>query len=103
MNTGNPLFSSLRINSRVNLAHRIVLAPLTRYRSTRKGHVPNVKLMAEYYSQRGCAPGTLLITEATFIAAKAGGYDYIPGIWSEEQVQAWKQVSGRGSIYALQS
>jgi 2,4-dienoyl-CoA reductase-like NADH-dependent reductase (Old Yellow Enzyme family) len=37
-------------------------------------------------------PGTLLITEATFIAQEAGGYRNVPGIWNEEQIAAWKQV-----------
>jgi NADPH2 dehydrogenase len=38
-------------------------------------------------------PGTLLITEATFIAPKAGGYDYVPGIYNDAQISAWKRVS----------
>jgi NADPH2 dehydrogenase len=80
------------LNENVVLSHRIAMAPLTRYRSTKKEHVPIVDLVAEYYSQRGSANGTLLITEATFIAEKAGGYDNIPGIWSEDQVKTWKQV-----------
>jgi NADPH2 dehydrogenase len=37
-------------------------------------------------------PGTLLITEATFIAQEAGGYSNVPGIWNEEQIAAWKLV-----------
>jgi NADPH2 dehydrogenase len=48
--------------------------------------------MAEYYSQRGSARGTLIITEATLIAEKAGGLDSVPGIWNEEQINAWKEV-----------
>jgi NADPH2 dehydrogenase len=68
------------------------MAPLTRCRSTSKGHVPIVELMAEYYSQRGSTEGTLIITEATFIAERAGGFDSVPGIWDEEQISAWKKV-----------
>lgn len=41
---------------------------------------------------RSIVPGTLLITEATFIAPEAGGFSHVPGIWSEEQVQGWKDV-----------
>jgi NADPH2 dehydrogenase len=37
--------------------------------------------------------GTLIITEATFIAQKAGGYNNVPGIWSDEQIDSWKKVS----------
>lgn len=70
------LFESVRIG-RLNLAHRIVLAPLTRFRSTDK-HVPG-PLLPEYYAQRANTPGTLLISEGTFIAARAGGYPNVPG------------------------
>jgi NADPH2 dehydrogenase len=48
--------------------------------------------VAEYYQQRANTPGSLLITEATFIAARAGGHKHAPGIWSDEQIAAWKKV-----------
>ncbi|EPQ49950.1 NADH flavin oxidoreductase, partial [Gloeophyllum trabeum ATCC 11539] len=72
----------------ITVQHRIVLAPLTRNRAN-KEHVHG-DLAVEYYSQRASMPGTLLITEATYIARKAGGYPHVPGIWSEEQIAAWK-------------
>ena len=78
------------------LSHRVVLAPLTRYRAN-KAHVHG-DLAVAYYDQRATIPGTLLITEATFISAKAGGYDNIPGIWNDEQVAGWKRVSLLQSI-----
>ncbi|TFK50391.1 NADH:flavin oxidoreductase/NADH oxidase [Heliocybe sulcata] len=88
----------------ITLQHRVVLAPLTRYRAS-KEHVHG-DLAVEYYAQRGSMPGSLLITEATFIAHKAGGYPNVPGIWSEEQVAAWKRVvdavHARGSYIYLQ-
>ncbi|EPS98178.1 NADH flavin oxidoreductase/NADH oxidase, partial [Fomitopsis schrenkii] len=74
------------------LGHRVVLAPLTRNRAN-KDHVHG-DLAAEYYSQRATLPGTLLITEATFISPQAGGYDYVPGIWNDDQVAGWKRVTG---------
>ncbi|PBK85284.1 FMN-linked oxidoreductase [Armillaria gallica] len=86
------LFQPIKIGN-ITLNHRIVLAPLTRYKSTEKGHVPYTSVMKDYYSQRGSDPGTLLITEATFIAQKAGGYKYIPGLWTQEQLDAWKEVT----------
>ncbi|KAF8057172.1 hypothetical protein FPV67DRAFT_582237 [Lyophyllum atratum] len=99
------LFQPIKIGN-IALQHRLVLAPLTRYKSTKSAHVPVVRLMKEYYSQRSSVPGSLLITEATFIAAKAGGYPNIPGIWSEEQTRAWKevtdQVHANGSYIFLQ-
>ncbi|KAI0362490.1 FMN-linked oxidoreductase [Trametes cingulata] len=77
----------------VTLAHRVVLAPLTRCRANAQ-HVHG-DLAVQYYAQRASVPGTLLIAEATFIAAKAGGLSLgpnIPGIWNEEQITAWKRV-----------
>ncbi|KAJ7850142.1 hypothetical protein B0H13DRAFT_2401508 [Mycena leptocephala] len=56
-------------------------------------HVPYLPLVAEYYDQRASRPGSLLITEATFIAARAGGTAHVPGIWSPEQITAWKSVT----------
>jgi NADPH2 dehydrogenase len=47
----------------------------------------------EYYEQRGSVPGTLLITEATFISPKAGGYSNAPGIHNAAQIKAWKAVT----------
>ena len=64
---------------------------MTRYKAWSKTHVPS-PLIKTYYSQRASAPGTLLITEATLIDPRAGGFDNVPGIWNMEQVNAWKQV-----------
>jgi NADPH2 dehydrogenase len=55
------LFSPIAVG-RVNFDHRIVMAPLTRFRAI--GHIPN-ELMELYYEQRAVRPGTLMITEAT--------------------------------------
>ncbi|KAI0042644.1 putative NADPH2 dehydrogenase chain OYE2 [Auriscalpium vulgare] len=97
------LFSPIRVG-RSQLLHRVVLSPLTRNRANLK-HEPN-DLHVEYYKQRASVPGTLLITEATFIAAKAGGYPKPPGIWSEPQIAAWKKVTdavhANGSFIYLQ-
>jgi NADPH2 dehydrogenase len=84
------LFTPMRIG-KMTLQHRVVMAPLTRYRSTKKEHVPN-DIVTTYYEQRSSVPGTLLITEATFIAPQAAGEDFVPGIWSKEQIAAWKKV-----------
>ncbi|KAF8997298.1 hypothetical protein BDQ17DRAFT_1544439 [Cyathus striatus] len=90
----------------IELQHRVVLAPLTRFRAGKKSHIPNVPLVKEYYTQRASRPGTFLITEATFIAAQAGGIDNVPGIWSQEQITAWKEITNsvheQGSYIFLQ-
>ncbi|KAI9723827.1 MAG: hypothetical protein M1828_004077 [Chrysothrix sp. TS-e1954] len=89
--SNSTLFQPLRVGA-LQLSHRLIMAPLTRFRSTRE-YVPNSSLMAEYYAQRACVPGTLLITEATVISLSAAGYLNVPGIWSKEQIAAWKPVT----------
>ncbi|KAJ7118437.1 NADH:flavin oxidoreductase/NADH oxidase [Mycena crocata] len=97
------LFQPISIGP-LSLRHRVVLAPLTRVRNDAK-HVP-LPLVKEYYTQRGSTPGTLLITESTLIAAKAGGFPHMPGIYSPEQIKAWKEivksVHAKGSFIFLQ-
>ncbi|KAF8482740.1 FMN-linked oxidoreductase [Russula ochroleuca] len=94
------LFQPIQVGT-VTLQHRVVMAPLTRYRGDSK-HTPT-DLAVEHYCARGSVPGTLLISEATFIAHKASGEGFhTPGIWSDEQVAAWKKVTdavhARGSF-----
>ncbi|KAK0499082.1 hypothetical protein EDD18DRAFT_1070338 [Armillaria luteobubalina] len=86
------LFQPIKVGN-LTLNHRIVLAPLTRNKASEKGHVPYVSIVKEYYSQRGSDPGTLLITEGAFIAQKAGVFKYAPGLWTQEQLDAWKEVT----------
>ncbi|CAI0396812.1 unnamed protein product [Linum tenue] len=84
------------------LGSRIVLAPLTRQRSY--GNVPQPHAIL-YYSQR-TTKGGLLIAEATGVSDTAQGYKDAPGIWTKEQVEAWKPivdaVHAKGGIFFLQ-
>jgi len=73
----------------LRLPNRIVMAPLTRNRSSGAGRVPNA-LMREYYMQRASAGA--IITEATSVSPSGVGYPHTPGIWSEEQVAGWRSV-----------
>ncbi|KAF9883322.1 hypothetical protein FE257_003740 [Aspergillus nanangensis] len=86
----SPLFQPLQVGP-VTLAHRIAMAPLTRFRAD-DNHIP-LPFVAEYYSQRGSTPGTLLVSEGTFIDARAGGMRNIPGIYNAAQIAAWKKVT----------
>jgi N-ethylmaleimide reductase len=90
MSNYSHLFSPLKVGE-LNLAHRVVLAPLTRMRSTQPGDVPNA-LNAAYYGQRA-SQGGLLISEATQISRQGKGYPAAPGIHSAEQVEGWKLVA----------
>lgn len=73
----------------LHVANRIVLAPMTRGRAGTE-RMPN-DLMAEYYSQRSSAG--LLITEATVVSKQGIGWINSPGIYSDQQGEAWKKVS----------
>ena len=65
------------------------MAPLTRSRAT-ADRVPT-PMMAEYYAQRASAG--LIISEATVISEEANGYLNTPGLFSDAQVEGWKQVT----------
>jgi 2,4-dienoyl-CoA reductase-like NADH-dependent reductase (Old Yellow Enzyme family) len=88
--TTSSLFQPLQIGD-ITLQHRIAMAPLTRMRAN-EDHVVEGALSSlispvrgvlttpshsdvtvEYYQQRASTPGTLIISEATFISPQAGG------------------------------
>lgn len=71
-----------------NLTNRIVMAPMTRTRAI--GNKAN-PLIAAYYAQRASAG--LIVSEGISPSPNGLGYARMPGIFSEEQVQSWKQVT----------
>lgn len=82
------LFDPIQIGD-LQLANRIIMAPLTRCRAS-EGRVPN-DLMREYYVQRASAG--LILTEATSVTPMGVGYPDTPGIWSDEQVAGWRNIT----------
>ncbi|KAJ4954112.1 hypothetical protein NE237_030944 [Protea cynaroides] len=84
---GTTLFTPYKMG-RFNLSHRIVLAPMTRCRAL--NGIPQAANV-EYYKQRA-TPGGLLITEGTSISPTAAGFPHVPGIYTDEQTEAWKKV-----------
>jgi len=72
----------------IDLKNRIVMSPMTRSRAL--NNIPN-DLMAEFYKQR--AGAGLIITEGTSPSPNGLGYCRIPGIYSQEQTEAWKKVT----------
>lgn len=88
----------------VEVKHRIGMPGLSRFRGT-DDHAAT-PMMKEYYSQRSRVPGTLIITEAGIISPGGGGYPNAPGIWREDQVEAWKtitdEVHGNGCFIVCQ-
>ena len=85
------LFSPTRVGA-IEVANRLVMAPLTRNRAP--GAVPT-PLMATYYAQRA-DPRTgagLIVSEATAISPQAQGYADVPGLYGTAQLDGWKQVT----------
>lgn len=95
------IFDPIKLGD-VELSNRIIMAPLTRCRAD-AGRVPNA-LMAEYYVQRASAG--LILSEATSVTPMGVGYPDTPGIWSNDQVRGWanvtKAVHGAGGKIFLQ-
>lgn len=83
------LFEKTNFGS-IELNNRLVMAPLTRMRSSQPGNVPNA-LMATYYAQRASAG--LIISEASQVSQQGQGYPGTPGIHSPEQTEGWKLVT----------
>jgi N-ethylmaleimide reductase len=97
------LFSPLKVGP-YQLAHRVVMAPLTRMRAARPSLAPR-PLNADYYAQRA-TKGGLIIAEASPVATTGFGNPGVPGIWSEQQVEGWRKVvdavHARGAVIFLQ-
>nr|MCU0968811.1 alkene reductase [Rubrivivax sp.] len=86
------LFDPIRLGE-IDLATRVVMAPLTRNRAA-PGQVPT-PLMASYYAQRA-DPATgagLIVSEATQVCPEGQGYLDTPGLHSAAQVAGWRLVT----------
>ncbi len=73
----------------LELPNRMVMAPMTRNRNDENG-VPKA-MAATHYAQRATAG--LLISEATQVSAKASGYIFTPGIFTDDQARGWQAVT----------
>ena len=85
---------------RVELPHRLALAPLTRSRANPDG-TPG-ELAAEYYGQR--ASLGLIITEGTQPSEDGQGYLNTPGIYTPEHIEGWRKIAdtvhaGGGALF----
>ena len=86
--TQKSLFEAHALGS-MTLSNRILLAPLTRNRAG-TGLVPS-EFAATYYGQRASAG--LIIAEATQISPQAQGYQDTPGVYTQAQIDGWRQVT----------
>ena len=85
----SPLLQPFRLGD-LDLPNRIVMAPLTRNRATHGTDAPN-DLAATYYRQR--AGAGLIVSEASQISQQGQGYIWTPGLYSEAQVEGWRDVT----------
>jgi N-ethylmaleimide reductase len=93
------LLEPLKIGGRI-LKNSMAMAPMTRSRASIDGVVGESTVL--YYTQRVSAG--LIISEAINISKQATGSPLTPGIYTKEQIQAWKQVTDAvhengGTIY----
>jgi N-ethylmaleimide reductase len=85
------LFQPTRIGD-IEVANRIVMAPLTRSRADEaSGDVPGSVMNVDYYRQRSGAG--LIISEGTQVSPAGKGYMATPGIYSDAQVEGWKPIT----------
>ncbi|GAA0543274.1 N-ethylmaleimide reductase [Rhizomicrobium palustre] len=83
------LLSPYKLGS-LELPNRVVMAPMTRNRADNPGNLPT-GLTAQYYAQRATAG--LIISEGTFVSTQGIGFINVPGMYTAEQAEAWKQVT----------
>lgn len=77
-------------NTLLTVKNRIVMAPMTRSRTSQPGDVPN-EMMATYYKQR--ANAGIVVTEGAPISAVGRGYSMTPGIYTQAHIEGWKKVT----------
>lgn len=85
------LFAPLKAGA-FDLSHRVVLPAMRRRRAEAPGGVPG-DLMATFYAQR-TTRGGLLVTETAWMHPSGHADGREPGLYSPEQVNAWRTVTG---------
>lgn len=82
------LLESVKIGNQT-LKNSMAMAPMTRSRANLNGVVGESTML--YYAQRASAG--LIISEAINISKQAIGSPLTPGIYNQEQIDAWKKVT----------
>ncbi|KAL2839253.1 hypothetical protein BJY01DRAFT_257779 [Aspergillus pseudoustus] len=80
------LLSTLQVGD-LQLENRVVFASMTRNR----GIVPQSDIHVPYYRER--AGVGLITTESVLICPQGSDWSYMPGIYSQDQVDGWKAVT----------
>ncbi|KAH6907137.1 hypothetical protein BKA70DRAFT_1105120, partial [Coprinopsis sp. MPI-PUGE-AT-0042] len=58
-----------------------------------EAHILLLPLQKTSYERRANAPSNLIITRAAFIMVVVALLYAIPGIWSDEQTNAWEEIT----------
>lgn len=74
---------------KLNLKNSMVMAAMTRCRANEEGVVGDMTV--EYYNQRVSAG--MILSEGINISEDALGSPFTPGIFTKEQIEAWKKVT----------
>ncbi|MCC6329360.1 MAG: alkene reductase [Acidobacteria bacterium] len=82
------LLETIKVGNQT-LKNKMVMAAMTRSRADVNGIVGD--LTVQYYTQRASAG--LILTEAINISEQAFGSPLTPGIYTPEQIEAWKKVT----------
>ena len=82
------LLQKIKIGN-LELQNSMAMAPMTRSRADLNGIVSELTVL--YYAQRSSAG--LIISEAINISEQALGSPFTPGIFTNEQIDAWKKVT----------
>ncbi len=90
MSKDQGLLKSYNLNG-LELPNRVVMAPMTRSRANNSENIPTGELQGTYYEQRASAG--LIISEGSQVSKKAVGYVNTPGIYTKDQLEAWKVVT----------
>lgn len=78
-------------SANLDLANRVVMAPMTRYFSPDR--IPGDDVVA-YYARRAEHGVGLIITEGAFIPHPAAGFaDTIPALYGEDALAGWRKVT----------
>ncbi|MBK7955500.1 MAG: alkene reductase [Candidatus Accumulibacter sp.] len=83
------LFSRYSLGG-LSLPNRVVMAPMNRNRASDSQLAPS-SMTATYYAQRASAG--LIIAEGTPVSPQARGCARTPGIYSEDQITGWTNVT----------
>ena len=89
MTTGvGRLLEPVMLRGGVQLANRVVMAPMTRARAGEGDVQP--EYASRYYAQRASAG--LIVTEGVNISLEGKGYSQTPGIFTDAQESSWRRV-----------